>query len=533
MSVDARVIPAVAPSAELARELLDVVDERTLEILERRRKTARIKRRGWLVRRALAISDVLGLILAFLIAQWLFAADGSIDRVDTRTETLLFLTTIPGWIVVAKLYGLYDHDEERTDHSTADEVVGVFHMVTVGTWLLFAGTWVTRFADPQLPKLAGFWVLAAVLIPTIRAAARAYCRRHVAYVQNTIIVGAGDVGQRIARKALSHREYGINVVGFVDDNPKEPRGDLDHLALLGSPDRLPNLIRLLDIERVIVAFSNERAEETVSLIRSLQALDVQIDLVPRLYELIAPGVGIHTVEGLPMLGLPPVRLARSSALLKRTLDLVLTIPSTIVLAPVIVAIAAGIKLDSSGPVFFRQIRMGGGGPFRIWKFRTMWDDADVRKQEFAHLNKHLVPGGDARMFKIENDPRVTRVGRFLRRYSLDELPQLLNVVSGEMTLVGPRPLILEEDSHVAEWARTRLALKPGLTGLWQTLGRDDIPFDEMVKLDYLYVTTWSLLEDVKLILRTVPVLFRAQRRSNRPLATHAAHRDENVYDDPR
>src|SRR5262249_45705125 len=149
------------------------------------------------------------------------------------------------------------------------------------------------------------------------------------------------------------------------------------------------------------------------------------------------------------------------------------------LAPVFALVALAVKLDSRGPVFFRQVRMGfGSQTFRIWKFRTMAADADERKAEGLHLNKHL--GGDVRMFKIPDYPRVTRLGRFLRRTSIDELPQLLNVLAGQMSLVGPRPLILDEDQHVHDWARKRLDLKPGMTGLWQVLGRSDIPFEEMV-----------------------------------------------------
>jgi lipopolysaccharide/colanic/teichoic acid biosynthesis glycosyltransferase len=143
----------------------------------------------------------------------------------------------------------------------------------------------------------------------------------------------------------------------------------------------------------------------------------------------------------------------------------------------------------------------------MWKFRTMSADAEERKPELAHLNKHAHNGGDPRMFKIANDPRITRVGAFLRRYSLDELPQLINTLRGQMSLVGPRPLILDEDQHVHEWARERLSLRPGITGPWQVLGRSGIPFEEMVRLDYLYVTGWSLFGDLKLILRTFPVVF--------------------------
>jgi lipopolysaccharide/colanic/teichoic acid biosynthesis glycosyltransferase len=161
-------------------------------------------------------------------------------------------------------------------------------------------------------------------------------------------------------------------------------------------------------------------------------------------------------------------------------------------------------------VFFRQTRMGyDNRTFTIFKFRTMRVDADAIKWRFADLNKHV--GDDPRMFKIPDDPRVTSVGRLLRRYSLDELPQIFNVLRGEMSLVGPRPLILEEDQYVEDWARKRLELKPGITGLWQVLGRSDIPFEDMTKLDYLYVTSWSLKEDIRLVVLTIPSLLRQRR----------------------
>ena len=154
----------------------------------------------------------------------------------------------------------------------------------------------------------------------------------------------------------------------------------------------------------------------------------------------------------------------------------------------------------------------GEKPFVMMKFRTMWRDAEERKHEVASLNKHARPGGDPRMFKIPEDPRLTRIGRVLRRYSLDELPQLFNVLRGEMSLVGPRPLILDEHRFVRDWGLRRLSLKPGITGLWQVLGRDAIPFEEMVRLDYFYVTTWSLWSDIRLLVRTFPMLGKGERR---------------------
>ncbi len=261
----------------------------------------------------------------------------------------------------------------------------------------------------------------------------------------------------------------------------------------------------------MIAFSNEPHEEVLGQLRSLRERRVQIDVVPRLFDAVGPGVGIHSVEGIPLLGLPPLGLSNSSRFLKRATDLILGGAALVVLSPLLIAIAVAIRLTSRGPVLFRQVRMGTNErTFRIYKFRTMVVDADERKLEVAHLNKHLADGGDARMFKIHDDPRTTAVGKHLRRLSLDELPQLINVVLGDMSLVGPRPLILEEDEHVESWGRRRLDLKPGITGPWQILGRTNIPFDEMVNLDYLYVTGWSLTNDIRLLLRTLPAVLRTR-----------------------
>jgi exopolysaccharide biosynthesis polyprenyl glycosylphosphotransferase len=496
-----------AMRARAVDAILPAYDTRTRSIVERRR-TADLPRRGWMIRRALLMADVLGITVAFLLSI-LVSPAGPNDRVSIASELVFFLAAVPLWIVLTKLYGLYERDEERTDHSTVDDVVGVFHLVTVGTWLLYIGGLATGLATPPLERLVTFWLAAVLTITVARALARSSCHRSAAYLQNTIIVGAGDVGQLTARKILNHHEYGINLVGFVDAQPKERRDDLEHLTVLGTPAQLRELVQLLDVERVIVAFSNESDDEVLDLVRQVQDLDVQIDIVPRLFDILGPSVGIHTIEGLPLVGLPPLRLARSSRLLKRGLDLVVSLAALAVLSPVLLAVALAIKLDSRGPVLFRQVRRGRAEEtFRIFKFRTMSVDAEARKDELSHLNMHLLPGGDPRMFKIADDPRVTRVGGFLRRTRLDELPQLLNVVKGEMSLVGPRPIILDEDQYVNGWARRRLDLRPGMTGLWQVLGASDIPFDEMTKLDYRYVTNWSLAEDLRLILLTIPSILR-------------------------
>jgi exopolysaccharide biosynthesis polyprenyl glycosylphosphotransferase len=470
-------------------------------------------RRGALVRRTLLLADVAGLVIAFALANALLPAFGdSADRVSPGYEYAAFLLAIPLWILLLRLEGLYDRDEERTDHSTVDDIVGVFRSVTIGVWVFAVFGVVTDIVQPVLARLGLFWVIAIVLIPTLRAGARVLCRHLPGYTQNAVIVGGGRVGQQLALKLTSHREYGIRLVGFVDDRPTELDEELAARlpVLLGGPERLRECITEHGVQRVIIAFSNESHESVLANIRAIRDLDVQIDIVPRFFEVFGAGAEVHTLEGIPLVGLKPTRLSRSSRVLKRAFDLVAAILGLLFLAPFFAAVAIAIKLESRGPVFFRQIRRGANGStFRIYKFRSMVAEAEDRKAEVVHLNMHR--GRDPRMTKIPDDPRVTRTGRFLRRFSVDELPQLINVVKGEMSLVGPRPLILEEDAHVQEWARKRLDIKPGITGLWQVLGRSDIPFEEMTKLDYVYVTNWSLREDIRLILLTIPSLFRMRR----------------------
>ncbi len=484
------------------------VDKRTLAILESRRNARSVRRRGWLVRRTLVIADMIGLAAAFLVAQLVL---GSAGEIDSRVEFLAFLVTLPGWVVVARLYGLYDHDEERTDHSTADEFLGVFHLVTVGAWLLFAVTWLTGLVEPNLAKLFVFWGLAIGLVAVARVGARSYSRRQLAYLQNAVIVGAGEVGQRIGRKLLHHPEYGINLVGFIDAAPKEWRADLASVPVLGTPEELPDIICDLDVERVIIAFSGDSHERTLDLIRALKSLNIQVDIVPRLFEAVGPNVGIHTLEGVPLVGLPPARPARAARLVKRTIDVVGALVLLLLTAPLFAYVAWRIKADSPGPVFFRQVRLGMNmRPFTLLKFRTMklgTDESDHREYVRAAMDTNAAPEAHG-LFKLERGDAVTRVGRWLRSTSLDELPQLINVLRGDMSLVGPRPCLAYETEQFAPHHFERFLTPAGLTGLWQVTARAHSTFFEALEMDVAYTRGWSLGLDLSLLFRTPLQFFR-------------------------
>jgi exopolysaccharide biosynthesis polyprenyl glycosylphosphotransferase len=258
------------------------------------------------------------------------------------------------------------------------------------------------------------------------------------------------------------------------------------------------LVESLDVHRVIVTPGAADSEAVLEVVRMSKALGVRVSILPRLFEVVGSAVRFDQISGVTLLGVRRFGLTRSSEIVKRGFDLIGATLALLVFAPLLAAAAIAIKLGSRGPVFFRQTRVGRDGrQFQILKFRTMVDGADRRKDELRGLNE------TTGLFKIADDPRVTRVGRLLRRTSLDELPQLINVLRGEMSLVGPRPLVVDEDSQIRGWQRRRLHLTPGMTGHWQVLGSARIPLNEMVKIDYLYVASWSLWLDVKILLRTV------------------------------
>jgi exopolysaccharide biosynthesis polyprenyl glycosylphosphotransferase len=510
--------PAQLPVARHAASwgrLLGNADPKTLEILERRRAAAR--RRGWLVARMLVVADVAGLALAFLLSQLVWsgspAAPGQVTGPD---ELAVFAITLPVWVAAAKVYGLYDNDDERTDHSTADDLIRVFHLITVGTWLLFILSSAFGFFQPELGRLVVFWFLGTVLISLFRSCARAFCRRRITYQQNTIIVGAGSVGQFVARKLQSHTEYGVNLVGFADADPKELGPELAAMPVLGSVEDLPALVRLFDIERVIFAFSRETESEMLEHAAAIRLLDVQVDIVPRLYETVGPNATIHTIEGLPLLGLSPAVPTRSSLAVKRMIDMTASAAGLIVLSPLLGVIALAIKWDSRGPVFYRQERVGRDGkPFRLLKFRSMHLDqcrgeaygGQTAEEEFQRLMSD--PGRQREFeltFKLHGDPRVTRVGRILRGTSLDEIPQLFNVLRGHMSLVGPRPITEAEVVRYGGKAASLLAVKPGMTGYWQINGRSSLDYGDRVRLDSTYVASWSLRLDWQILAKTVRVL---------------------------
>ena len=455
--------------------------------------------RGRLLLRLLIVADLTGLVTALLLSGLVSSGRGT-----------AYLLTLPAWLAAARIYGLYTGDKRHTNHSTVDEVAKVFQFVTVGTWICFLVSWLlSQTADSG--QLIGFWASAIALVAFNRGVVRTFSRRRAAYIQNAVIVGAGDIGQLIGRKLLQHPEYGINLVGFVDAEPKELRKELTGVTLLGAPADLRQIVEQHGIDRVVIAFSNDPHGELLDAIRSLPTRDVQVDIVPRLFEVIGSEFGIHDVEGLPLLGLLSSDVSRGALFAKRCLDAVGATLAIALLAPLFPVIALLIKLDSPGPVFFKQTRLGMGmQEFSMLKFRTMRIDTDeaTHKEYVRKIMTTSASPGSNNLYKLERPEAVTRIGRLLRSLSADELPQLFNVLRGDMSLVGPRPCLPYETEVYESHHFERFLLPAGLTGLWQVTARARTTLREALDLDVAYVRGWSLGLDLRLLCRTPLSLLR-------------------------
>jgi exopolysaccharide biosynthesis polyprenyl glycosylphosphotransferase len=446
-------------------------------------------RRDAIYRRLLACGDLLAAAFSFLVSI-------SILGEDSPGPWLIVATLLI--VPAAKLAGLYDRDQHLIHKTTLDEAPTIFGVATLYTLLAFLGG--ESFVNGHFGQgqAAALWALLFFSLLFARAIARRIASILVDD-ERCVILGNAEAASWLSGKLERSPAAHIVVVGRVplSNSDRSQSGS----PVLGTPQSLGKTLKEHKIDRALIAPGRDDDDlRLLDAIRVVKRLGVRVSVLPRLFEVVGSAYEFDDVEGAAVLGVRRHGLTRSSRLIKRGFDLGGSLFGLLALAPLMGAIAVAIKLDSRGSVFFRQRRMGCENEvFEIYKFRTMVDDADKQKQALAGRNE---AGGG--LFKIEDDPRITRVGRFLRRTSLDELPQLLNVIRGDMSLVGPRPLVLDEDSLIDGLHRHRLLLPPGVTGLWQIFGSARIPLNEMVKIDYLYGANWSLWLDTKILLRTIP-----------------------------
>lgn len=431
----------------------------------------------------LALADVLAVVLAsILLGLWV---------IGDLSSTFWIAVWAPLWIVLAKLYGLYDRDHRSLRHLTSDELPALFGWAAVGTGSTAALLLLTPAAS--LKPAASLYTFLAVAggALTLRGAARTLWRR-ITPPDRTLVVGRGPLAEATRRKLELFPDIHVRVV--------EDRDGFDLRELRRAPEWLGG------IDRVIVASPTIDEADIALLVGLCRSKRVKLSIVPPARGIFGTAAHLNHIADLPVMEYSTWDVARSTLLLKRALDLAVASTVLVVLAPLLALVGLAIRIDSRGPVIFVQRRAGFlGRPFSIYKFRTMIGDAEAQAENLVPLESLREP-----MFKLRNDPRVTRVGRLLRHTSLDELPQLVNVLKGEMSLVGPRPEQKELVDRYLPEHRFRLQVKPGMTGPMQVFGRGDLTFEERLAVERDYVENLSLGRDLRILALTLPVVSRAR-----------------------
>jgi exopolysaccharide biosynthesis polyprenyl glycosylphosphotransferase len=439
-------------------------------------------------RHLLLAGDLLACSLAVIAASWL----GKTTHLTIQSILLVLLAP-----ALAKILGLYDRDQARLRKSTLDELPALLQLAALFSFLslMLAPVVLGGILGPR--EAIGLFLVVFAGLMVGRVAARRVAGE-LTPPERCLFIGPGDEAMRFRQKIEHDHATNAKLVAHIELHEASPWAAPTVTEHSLSDAR--ELVRRLKIERVIIAPHTTGGSDMLDLMRTFGAIGVRVSLIPAMLQVVGSAVEFDDVQGVAVLGVRSFHLSRSSRLVKRVFDLVGATVALALLSPVMLVVAVLVEVTSPGPIFFRQERVGRGGRrFELLKFRSMVPDAEERKAELEAHNQ-AAEG----FFKIADDPRITPLGRVLRRTNLDELPQLLNVLRGEMSLVGPRPLIPQEDQRVVGWHRRRLELTPGMTGHWQVLGSSRVPLDEMVAIDYLYVANWSLWADLKLLLRTIP-----------------------------
>jgi len=442
---------------------------------------------------------LLGLMVAQGIQQALMAVRSSVEPLGPIGvfNTLAILL----WLALFANAGLYD---SRRLLNAADEFKLVVQAVAFGTVAASFAAFVLKVPTQRSWVLAT-WVGCTIAVLATRFAYRwllRSMRRSGALVSRLLIVGAGRDGRDLCRAVTRARHLGFQVVGFLDDNRPIGSAAAGLPEIVGSSSDIRKAVHEHEAHSVLVAGGSVATETAERVYRDLQELPVDLHLSTGVLGVAASRMAVQRFDDVPVLGLRPAELTLWQRALKRAFDLIVASLLLLVLSPILFACAFAVRITSPGPVLFRQARVGRDGTvFSMHKFRSMVADAEAR---LAALQDQKDTDGP--IFKLHHDPRVTRVGAMLRAWSLDELPQLLDVLRGDMSLVGPRPLPTYEVDLTDPWARNRLRVRPGLTGLWQVSGRHLLPFDDLVRYDLFYVENWSLSMDLFILLRTIPAV---------------------------
>jgi len=455
---------------------------------------------------ALVLLDAILINVSFALAYWIRYKLQWFRAIEPANY-VPYSRYIPASLILTALLFVLFNLERLYSPQRGESFLEEFHKILNGTTngiiLLIALTFFYRpLAYSRLLFLEAAFLIVLIL-GLVRAAKHmlmARLRKKGVGIDKVLIVGAGEVGRALMRSIAARPELGYQVVGFVDDNPEKGNKDLGRFKAMGSLDNLPKILEEREVSEVFITLPWQYHRKIIKLISQCNRANVRARIVPDFYQMSLNKLDLQQINGIPLIGFKEISIHGWNLLLKRAIDVALSGMALVLLSPLMGLIAIAIKLDSPGPVFFKQKRVGRRGKvFTIYKFRSMVEGAEEMLPQLMEHNEV-----DGPIFKMKDDPRRTRVGRFLRRTSLDELPQLYNVLKGDMSLVGPRPPIPEEVEQYKEWQKKRLEVLPGITGLWQVSGRSRLSFDDMVLLDIYYAENWSLWLDFTILLRTIP-----------------------------
>ncbi|MCC6455673.1 MAG: sugar transferase [Caldilineaceae bacterium] len=460
----------------------------------------------------LVAADMVLILIAFVVAyyvryqlQWFRAVDpvfqvGFAVYIPFAVALLLILP------ISFRFSGVYPY---RRGRSLIEETYTIATATTAGVMVMIIA--ILFFRPLLYSRLIFFYT--AILVTLFLGVGRFmlqlaldYLRNYGVGVRRVILVGAGDVGRMVMRTVVARPDYGYQLIGFLDDNPAKGFTNIGPYRALGPVDNLSQVLEVETVDTVIICLPWQSHRMIQRLLRTCDQSAVRAQVVPDLFQLTKNQVYVEELNGIPLISNRDISIQGWNLIIKRASDLVFAVIGGLLTLPLCGLIALAIKLDSPGPVLYAHTRIGRNGvPFRCYKFRSMVEGAANMQEDLGELNEATGP-----LFKLRNDPRVTRVGRWIRRFSLDELPQIINVLRGEMSWVGPRPNLPDEVEQYQEWHKKRLTVSPGITGMWQVSGRSDLTFDEMVLLDIYYVENWNLMMDLGILLRSIPAILQAR-----------------------
>lgn len=393
----------------------------------------------------------------------------------------------------------------RSRAGLVDELYTMIKAFSFAILITIGISFILKIIDFSRFVVIAYWVFGIVLAAAIRSIKRMTyigLARQGIVSKNVIIVGAGKFGKSVMDEIGQYRYLGYHIVGFVDDGEKE---NYNSNLYLGPISALNQLLKTEIVEEIIITIPSER-ELVNRLITDLRKMDINIKIVPDLYNLMMSTVQIGNINSLPVVTLVKTPMRGLGYVIKRILDMISATILIVLISPIFLLTMTAIKLDSKGDIFYKQKRIGKNGKaFYMYKFRSMVTNADELLKELTTKNE-----SDGIAFKMKQDPRITKVGRFIRKYSIDELPQLFNVIKGDMSLVGPRPPLPYEVDYYGDWEWRRLEVTPGITGLWQVSGRSNLSFQQWISLDIYYIENWSIALDIKILLKTIPVVLKGE-----------------------